>query len=191
MGATARLDRSVLTLLGLLLTAIGVLALLVGFGVFGSRLRHKPVFDNFLSDFIGRNGQWLWPVVAVVVVLLALLALRWLIAQLTPTATGDLQLERPAGDGHTELAGSAVTSAVASEVQGYRGVAAARVRLVGDDTDPELRLRVQLDTRADVAALRRRIETDAVSHARQALDQPELPVRLDLVVTEKKAPRVA
>ncbi len=191
MGTTARLDRSVLTLLGLMLTAIGVLALLVGFGVFGSRLRHKPILDNYLSAFVGRNGPWLWPVIAVVVVLLALLALRWLIAQLTPTATGDLQLERPSRDGYTELAGSALTSAVTSEIQSYRGVAGARVRLVGDTTDPELRLRVQLDSTADVAALRRRIETDAINHARQALDQPQLPVRLDLILTEKKAARVA
>lgn len=191
MGTTGRTDRTVLTLLGVLLTAIGVLALLVGFGVFGSRLRHRPVFDNFLSDFFGNNGQWLWPVVAVVVVLLALLALRWLIAQLTPTSAGDLQLERPATEGGTELASSAVTSAVTHEVQNYRGVSGARVRLVGDDTDPELHLRVQLDSRADVAALRRRIETEAISHARQALDTPRLPVRLDMIVTDKQAARVS
>lgn len=37
--------------------------------------------------------------------------------------------------------------------------------------------RIELDARADVAALRRRIEVDAVTHSRHALDQPQLPVR--------------
>ncbi len=191
MGTTARLDRFLLLLLGLLLSAAGVLALLVGFGVFGTRLRNRPVFGNFLSDFVGRNGQWLWPVIALVGLLLGYLALRWLIGQLRPTGVRDLQLEPRSTTGHTDLVGAAVTDAVTDEIGGYRGVAGASARLVGDELAPELRLRVQLDSRADVAALRRRIETDAVAHARQALDNPQLPVRLDLVVTDKKAARVS
>lgn len=191
MGITARLDRFLLTLLGLLLAAAGALGLLVGFGVFGNRLRNKPVLDNFLSDFVGSNGHWLWPVIALVGLLLGYLALRWLLAQLRPTGVRDLQLEPRATTGHTELVGAAVTDAVTDEINGYRGVAGASVRLVGDDVDPELHLRVQMNARADVAALRRRIENDAVAHARQALDNPQLPVQLDLVVTDKKAARVS
>ncbi len=191
MGTTARLDRFLLLLLGLLLTAGGVLALLVGLGVFGSRLRNKSVLDNFISDFFGRNGPWLWPVIALVGLLLGYLALRWLIAQVRPTGVRDLQLEPQSTTGHTDLVGAAVTDAVTAEIGTYRGVAGASARLVGDELDPELRLRVQLDSRADVAALRRRIETDAVAHARQALDKPQMPVRLDLVVTDKKAARVS
>ena len=52
MGTTARLDRFLLTLLGLLVTAAGVLGLLVGLGVFGARLRTRPVFDNLVSRFM-------------------------------------------------------------------------------------------------------------------------------------------
>lgn len=191
MGTTARLDRFLLTLLGLLLTAGGVLALLVGLGVFGSRLRHKPVLDNSVSRFVGDNGQWLWPVIALVGLLLGYLALRWLIAQLRPTGVRDLQLEPQSTRGRTDLVGAAFTEAVTDDIGSYRGVAGASARLVGDELDPELRLRVQLDSRADLASLRRRIETDAIAHARQALDNPQLPVRLDLVVTDKKAARVS
>lgn len=191
MGTTGRLDRFLLLLLGLLLTAGGVLALLVGFGVFGSRLRHKAVLHNFISAFIGRNGQWLWPVIALVVLLLGYLALRWLLAQLRPTGVRDIQLEARPATGQTELAGGALISAVTGEISSYRGVAGASARFVGDELNPELRLRVQLDERADVAALRERIETSAIAHARQALDNPQLPVRLDLVVTDKKAARVS
>jgi len=191
MGTTARLDRFLLLLLGLLLSAAGVLGLLVGFGVFGRRLRNKPVFDNVVGAFFGDNGLWLWPVIALVGLLLGWLALRWLLAQLRPTGVRDVQLEPRSTTGRTDLVGAAVTDAVTEEVGGYRGVAGARARLVGDELEPELRLRVQLDARADVAALRQRIETGAVAHAREALDDPQLPVRLDLVVTEKRAARVS
>ena len=191
MGTTARLDRLLLTQLALLLTAIGVLALLVGLGVFGDRLRDQPVFDNTISRYIGDHGSWLWPVVALAVLVLGYLALRWLVAQLRPTGVRTLQLEPGATAGHTDLVGAAVTDAVTDEIKGYRGVAGASARLVGDELDPRLQLRVQLDSRADVAAVRQRIETDAVANARQALDDPQLPVQLDLVVTDKKAARVS
>ncbi len=191
MGTTARLDRFLLTLLGLLLTAVGVLGLLVGFGVFGSRLRTKPVFDNFISRFLGDNGAWLWPVIAVVGLLLGYLALRWFIAQLRPTGVGDLELEPGATTGHTDLVGAAVTDAVREEISSYRGVAATSARLTGEAQDLHLQLRVQLDSRADVVTVRQQIESSAIAHARQALDRPELPVRLDLVVTDKKAARVS
>ncbi len=191
MGTTQRLDRLLLLLVGLLLTAAGVLGLLVGLGVFGSRLRGRPVLDNVVGTFLGDNGSWFWPVIALVVLLLGYLALRWLVAQLRPTGVGDLPLEPRSSNGQTDLVGAALIGAVVSEVRSYRGVAAASGRLTGHELDPELRLRVQLDARADVAALRHRIETDALAHARQALDNPQLPVRLDLVVTDKKAARVS
>lgn len=191
MGTTARLDRFVLVLLGLLLTAAGALGLLAGFGAFGGGRRHRAVFDNPVGRFFGDHGDWLWPVLALVGLCLGYLALRWLLAQLTPTAVRDLQLEPQGRQGRTELSSAAVTEAVSEEIRGYRGVSAASARLTGDEVQPELALRVQLDGRADVAALRSRIERDAIGHARQALDNPDLPVRLDLVVTDRKAARVA
>lgn len=191
MGTTARLDRFLLLLLGLLLTAAGVVGLLVGFGVFGTALRNRPVLDNLVGRFFGDNGLWLWPVIAVAGLLLGYLALRWLIAQLRPTGVGSLPLEPRSGTGHTDLLAAAVTDAVTDEIGGYRGVAGVSARLVGDELDPELRLRVQLDSRADIAGLRQRIETGAIMRVRQALDGPQLPVRLDLVVTDKKAARVS
>ena len=191
MGTTARLDRFVLLLVALLLTAAGVLALLTGFGVFGRSVADRPVFDNVAGRFVGDNGHWFWPLVAVVGLLLGYLALRWLLGQLAPTGVGDLQLEPTSSTGHTELVSAAVTDAVTDEVQRYRGVVSARARFTGDGQDPELALRVVLDERADVGALRERIVQDAIAHVRQALDAPELPVRLDLVVTDTRAARVS
>lgn len=191
MGTTAQLDRFLLSLLGLLLTAAGVLALLVGFGVFGSRLQSRPVFDNVVSRFVGDNGGWLWPVIAVVGLLLGYLALRWLLGQLRPTGVGEVEVDSGATTGRTSLGGAAVTDAVRAQISGYHGVAGTSARLTGDEHEPVLHLRVQLDSRADPASVRQRIESSAIADVRQAMDRPTLPVRLDLVVTDKKAARVA
>ncbi|CAN5268883.1 hypothetical protein BH24ACT10_BH24ACT10_13510 [soil metagenome] len=104
---------------------------------------------------------------------------------------GDLELEPGATTGHTDLVGAALADAVREEISSYRGVAGTSARLTGDGQDPHLQLRVQLDSRTDVAKMRERPESSAIAHARQALDRPELPVRLDLVVTDKKAGRVS
>lgn len=191
MGTTARLDRFVLLLVGALLTAAGVLALLTGFGVFGNALRQRPVFDNVVGRFFSANGQWLWPAIALLMLLLAYLAYRWLRGQLRPTSVRELELEPTSDDGRTSLAGVAVTDAIAGEIETYRGVVGVRSRLTGTDTEPELRLRVELEDRADLAALRTRIESQAIARARRALDAPQLPVRLDLVTTAKRGARVS
>ena len=190
MGTTARLDRFLLVLTGLLLTVAGVLALAVGLSAFGELLRGRPVFKNVVGGFFGDNGSWLWPVIAVVGLLLGYLALRWLLSQLRPTSVRELHLEPRSTTGQTDLVSVALTDAVTTEIAGYRGVAGVNARLTGDERAPELRLRVQLEARADVARLRSRIETEAVSRVRQALDEPEMPVRLDLVVTDRRPGRV-
>jgi len=190
MGAADRLNRGMLLVLGLLLTAGGVVGLLVGFGVFGDAVPGRPVFDNAAARFVGRNGTWLWPLFGLAGLVVTLLALLWLRAQLRTTTVGDLDLEQAGGGGRTELSSSAVTEALVGEVESYRGVRSASARLTGDDRDPDLALVVSLEDRADIAGVRRRVEAEAVSHVRQALDTPELPVRLDLRVTTRRGSRV-
>lgn len=191
MGRTARLDRTLLVLLGALLTAAGVLTLLAGLGIFGSTLRNNSVLDNAVGRFFGHNGQWLWPLVALAALALGCLALRWLTGQLAPTAVRDLQLDPGSTTGQTQLSSSALTGAVSGEIRDYRGVTGASARFTGDEQEPALHLRVRLDTRADVVAVRDRIETEAVAHVRQALEDPDLPIRLDLVVTDKQPARAS
>lgn len=189
MGTSPRLDRAVLLLVGILLTAGGLLALLTGLGVFGDRIRHHAVFSNSVGREFTLHGQWLWPLCAVVGLLLGLLFASWLRTQLSPTGTGQLELERPARHGRTELPATAVTSAVVDDIQAYRGVTSAHARLKGPADDSRLLLRVSLDDRADPAALRDRIQRHAITRARQALTS-DIPVRLDLVQTAKQGSRV-
>ena len=179
-------NRLLLTLLALLLLAAGGLGLALGYGAFGSARARQPVLLPAVQQFLQRNADWFWPVLAVVAVLLGLLALRWLLAQLGTDRIHDLSLERDTRTGSTTVHTSAVTDALTEEVEGYRGVQRSAARLVGDEVDPELVLAVTVDERTELGALRRRIEEQAVGHTRTALGMPGLPVQLQLRLAAPK-----
>ncbi|MGR7027876.1 hypothetical protein [Geodermatophilus sp. URMC 62] len=95
---------------------------------------------------------------------------------------GGLPLSRDAERGYTDLDATAVTGAVADEVEGHRGVTRARAGLSGARTAPLLTLTVTLDGRVDAGELHHRVVHGAVAHARQALGRPDLPARVELVL---------
>ncbi len=187
-----RTNRAMLILFAIVLLAAGVIGALAGFGAFGNVTKHGRLLSNRLGAYFGQHSDWLWPVVAVVAAIVALLALRWLLTLLFSTdRAGDLTLTGDRSAGRSTLSAAALTGAVAEEIDGYPGVSAARSRLIGNPNAPTLVVTATLEQTADLAGLRRRIETNAVRHARQALDDPDLPVRLDLTVTDRQARRAA
>ena len=176
---TRRANRGVLALIGLVLLVAGAAGIAAGVGGFGDTFRTTKVIDQDYRDWVAAH-DWFWLAVAAGSILIALLALRWLLAQASTTRVSHLDLESDRGAGRTVLSGGAVTSAVAGEIEGYRGVAGASAYLLGSRGAPTLLLRATLDGRGDPAEVRRRIQDDAVAHARHALDKPDLPVRLEL-----------
>lgn len=187
-----RTNRIMLILLALALTAAGVAGALAGFGAFGRDIKHEVLVSDHVSDYFGRHGDWLWPLIALAAAIIALLALRWLLALLFSTdRAGDLPLAGDRSAGRTTLSAAALTDAVAAEINSYPGVHSARARLIGDPFAPTLVVTATLEENADLSGLRRRIESQAVRHARQALDNPDLPVRLDLTLTSRQAQRTA
>jgi hypothetical protein len=186
-----RTNRTMLLLFALLLIAVGLDAGAASIGAYGTHTQHSLLMANPTAHFIGSNGAWLWPVAAVAALIIALLALRWLLALLFSTdRSGDLAIQSSSGAGRTTLANGALTDAVVGEIEGYRGVNSARARLIGDAEDPELVVTAGLEESADFTALRQRIETEALTHARQALGNMALPTQLDLTITTKRASRV-
>ncbi|WP_432994733.1 alkaline shock response membrane anchor protein AmaP [Dactylosporangium sp. CA-233914] len=186
-----RANRVVLALLGLLLLGLGVTGLLLGAGVFGGTAAHRTLVDNGVVRFVIAQRDWLWPVVAVIAVVVGLLALRWLLAVLF--SSGRLAGIPVAGDraaGRTTLISAALRDAVSGEIERYRGVRSARTRVEGDPADPRLAVSVRADRDADLAELRQNIEKNALTHARHALDAPGLPIRLDLTTARRAGPRV-
>jgi hypothetical protein len=187
-----RTNRVVLALLGVLLFAGGTLGVLAGTEALGRDLDRRRLLDNPVARFIGDNSVWFWPTVALAAALLALLALRWLIAVLSPAPrAGDIAIRGDRSAGRTSLRSGALGDALTTELQTYRGVHAAHVRVSGTPTAPGLDIAVRTTEDADLARLRQRIETEALTHARQAIDTPQLPIRLDLTTTDHRSSRVA
>jgi hypothetical protein len=187
-----RTNRIALLLLALLLIAAGLDAGAASLGLYGRGTQHGRLMANPTGRFFGAQGAWLWPVLAAAALIVMMLALRWLAALLFSTdRSGDLPIAPHGRPGRTVLAAGALTDAVAGEIESYRGVDTARARLIGDSGRPRLVVTATLEQTADLAALRQRIETEALTHARTALDDPALAVQLDLTVTTRRASRVS
>ena len=177
-----RTNRVALTLFGLLVLAAGGAGLAASTGVFGAAFSRRTLLANQAGSYIGQHSAWLWPAVAAACLLLALACLRWLLALIASTdRTGDIFIPSSNEAGTTLLQPAALTDALTSEISAYHDVQTARGRVIGDSRDPQIVLTVTTAPSADLPALRHRIETEALSHARQALSNSSLPIRLHLL----------
>jgi hypothetical protein len=168
-----RLNSTVLTLLALVLIAVGGYGLARGYGAFGDTRAAAPILTDDVADLVARNAGWFWPAAAVLALLLSWLGLRWLVAQITSPAIQHLPVPAD-GPGRTELLASGATAALARDIEEYAGVRSARARMVGDHPVAEVGLTVDVHDDADVGGLRRRIEEHALARFAGALELAEL-----------------
>jgi hypothetical protein len=186
-----RTNRVVLALLGTLLAAAGGAGVLAGTPLSGDVLPYRPLLDNPIGRFWGGHSAWAWPAAAALTVFAAIVALRWLVTIVLSTdRVGDIVVAKEGSAGSTTLSAAALSDALDAEIGAYHGVRSARSRVVGGPTRPMLVVVVDTDRTADLAGLRERIEATALSHARQALDRAELPIRLDLTIGSRNGSRV-
>ncbi|WP_163512346.1 alkaline shock response membrane anchor protein AmaP [Fodinicola acaciae] len=164
-----RVNRIVLGLLGLALLGGGGFGLFLGF-------RRSDVLATGLP-----RGVWLWPSVAGVAVVLALLGLWWALAQLRTDRVSRLELAVDPAAGSTTLLSRALLDAVGNEIADYPGVWRATARLAGRPSRPLLVVRVTVEPGADLGAVRHRVEAEAIAHARAALET-DIPVRLEFAM---------
>jgi hypothetical protein len=170
----ARLNRTVLALLGLLCLAAGGVVLLVGTGLVGGVLP-VPTDAPLLPPGLVLPG-WAPSAVTAVTIIIGLLALRWLIAQtIRRPASSNWQLSPDTTAGTTHIDGDAAVRPLADEIEDYPGVRSATASLTGPRQHPHLYLRVSADDHADISDLRRRIGANAIPHLTQALNLPALP----------------
>lgn len=187
-----RTNRTALLLLSVLLIAAGGLGAAAGYGGFGSSIEKRTLTNNPVWRYVGAHGDWVWAAAAVLALLVLLAALRWLVALLVSTdRIGDIRITSndSAIAGRTRLAGSALTEAVAEEIETYRGVDSATAYLIGDPDEPELVVTVVLLGDANFAAVRSRIETGAIPHARTAVGDESMPITLNLGVSGHRSAR--
>ncbi|WP_269856961.1 alkaline shock response membrane anchor protein AmaP [Streptomyces sp. RPT161] len=181
-----RINRIALALVGLVLLAGGVLALLRGTGFFGAAGPDAALLVPGERHYAAASG-WVWPAVGAAAALLAVAGLVWALAQLRRAGVRTIALEADLSRGATRLSAVAVTDALEDELQSYRGVHRARARLIHSSRHPRLDLRITLAADADPRPIRARIEQQALTHLRRVLDQEDLPARIRLDITPRPA----
>ena len=181
-----RTNRTVLLLFGLLVLLAGAAGMAASVGVFGTGFSHRTLLANRVGTYVGQHGSWLWPAVAAACLLILLAALRWIQALLFSTdRTGDIPVPGSNEHGTTLIRPAAVTGAITREIETYHGVGSAKGRVIGDPKDPHVVVTVTAEQSADLPGLHRRIESQALAHARQALGRTDLPIQLDLDVSRR------
>lgn len=171
-------NRTSLIILGLLLAVAGGLGLVLSSGGFGAQDASSAVLPDQLRD-VAADSWWFWPALAVLCLVVAVLGGRWLLAQVRTDRLGHLDFTDNPREGTTTLDSAAITRAVAAEVEEIHGVTGAAAHLRARH-GPRVDLTVDLTRRADVAQVRDQLETEVVPRLRQALDNPELPVAIQL-----------
>ncbi|HEY9475159.1 MAG TPA: hypothetical protein VIS06_15100 [Mycobacteriales bacterium] len=185
---TRRTNRLALGLVGLVAFACGGAGLATGFGAFGASAQHRSVLTT-ASNYADSHA-WVWAAVAAAGLVLAAVALAWLVAQFGSNRITDLDLTDDPQQGRTSLASGAVSDAVRSEIETYPGIRSATARLVTERGTPTLLVSTALDGRTPPGEVRRRIQSEALAHARRALDDPGLPARLERRLSRRSGRRV-
>lgn len=191
MGARAdRLNRTLLTLLGLLLLVAGVSGLLFGSGALGERYPQRYLLSPGSVSFVADEAPWLWPVLAALALLLALLALRYLLLQLRTDRVDAVDLTERRNSGETRIDAAAITDALVDAVEACSGVESASARLIRVHRREQLLLYVRLADRADVGQTRRALGEGPLTDLRRVLGDACPEVRVELEPSMKGNGRV-
>jgi len=175
----AHVSRTGLVIIGLILLLAGGAVLARGLNASSSVLGHSdaPLLTHSQATYPTQHG-WVWPVVAAVAAVIALLALWWMAAQTSTKTVRRLPLEPDRIQGTTVLRAGAATGAITDELESYPSIRAADATLQGSSRTPDLRLSVTAENRADPATARARIETEALPNLRTALERDTIPTVL-------------
>jgi len=187
-----KLNRGWLAVIGVLLLLFGLAATLATTGVLARLLTmtgtgwpapapDSPVVDGAAGGLLAQPLAIV--AVAVLGVILAVLAIAWLLAQIPRTNEArPFRLHDDATTGLTVCPPDVLATAVADEVTSYPGVNGASAVLRGTSRAPELTVKVSADDRTDLRGLLASIRTEAAQNLSTALDTPiaHLGVQLDI-----------
>lgn len=194
------LNRSLLALAGLVLLGGGLLILFAGFDVYRRHDLVPPVGwplttpDDVLLGSADRarwssQGWWWWPAVIAALVLVALFALGWLLAQLRRHRPGTLSVGGTPPQEGVELRDRALSDVIATEAGALPGVEHAAVRITGRPAHPRTRVRLTLTPqRAPGAALDALCE-GPLRTAHRSTGSPDMPTEVRLQVARHKPHR--
>lgn len=181
IGRSLGFERSLLTVLGLVLLLAGLLALVVGAGWLGRFRAQRSVLDPMVTQWIAGHRPLTYGVAIVAGLVLALLGLWWLLRALRPERRPDLQLHGDS-EGAATITSGALTEAVRADAENVTGVTRAKVRMAGTAQRPNVRLTLALQEGTNVRHVWEELDDKVLSRARSALEVEAMPtaVRLQL-----------
>ncbi|EST37797.1 hypothetical protein N566_11025 [Streptomycetaceae bacterium MP113-05] len=193
-------NRTLLSLVGLLLVVGGLAVLAGGFDLqrrwgygLGSGWPWNGPGDVLLTDAdrtrFRDDDDWWWPAVIALLAVLALLLLWWFLAQLRRRRLGEVLVESGDGEGAL-LRGRALAGVLAAEAESLSGVDRVRVRLRGRRTRPRARIDLWLEAHAAPGAVVERLRAEPLEHARASAGLDALPAEVRLTGRRHRAERV-
>lgn len=174
------MNRFLLGLLGLLLLIAGAGALAIHFGFVPRVDRDAPLVPGTVLP-----PAWVLWVIAAGAVVIALLCLRWLIAQIPRRKVAAWHWADETGA--TRITTATAAAPFTQEVTTYPGVRKVDAALTGPHTDPRLALVVRAHGDADLRGIRRRIDDEGLPRLREALGTPDLHATVEFRMSASKA----
>ncbi len=123
-------------------------------------------------------------VAAAAAVVVALLCLRWLLAQVPRHQNTTWRWTEDAGA--TRMSTATATAPFIEEISAYPGVRKAEAALTGSLTTPSLALVVRAHSDADLRGIRRRIDDEGLPRLREALGTPDLQAVVEFRIASSK-----
>lgn len=198
----AGLNRTWITVVGLVLLLAGAAGFVVGTGRLAPLGRlvgldlAQPTPDAKVAGSATATALGLTAVVLVVAavgVVVALLGLAWLVAQIPRTdAARPLRLEDEVEGGLTRCSPGVLTDAVEAQITDLPGVESASAVLRGDARRPDLTVKVTAGDRTDIARLLQQIEAGPVRDLGDALDTQvrRLGVQVEVDTPRRRRDRI-
>lgn len=174
MKRTDSVNRIVLLIVGLALVATGGYGLARALGVTGEALSEGVVLTSRISDFVARNSEWLWPLVALVGMVLAYLGWRWLLAQFpAPQQVHNFDLASR-GPGSTRMRAGSAARAWAKDAGKHSAVSSSRAWFQPEPMGPRAEMRLTVLDNGDLEAVRSHVEGETLDRLRLSLEMQGL-----------------
>lgn len=186
------LNRTWLAILGFLNLAAGVVILLQAAGILQTMLSTAPPGARIVTGEPLPFFTQTWGVVLLLAlgILLAALALAWIIAQIPrKNSATTYRLHQDPLQGRTTCDPSVLAAVVAEEINALPGVVTSSALLRGTAEEPELALKITINDHADVRRLLHDLETTVVPRLSTALETPiqKRLLQLDVSARTQKA----
>ncbi|MET3720911.1 MULTISPECIES: hypothetical protein [unclassified Arthrobacter] len=180
------LNRTWLTIVGIIFLAGGIALLLQSAGALQSLANTAPAGAKVVSDDLYPFFAQLWAVVLLLVIgaIIGGLGLLWVAAQIprkNPAAA--YRLHAGGAQGRTICEPSVLATAVEKQVNTLPGVLGSSAILRGTAEEPDLTLKVTVNDRADVRELLRLLETSTLPELSTALEAPLQRRRLQIDIS--------